>query len=298
MTEDQALEEFFSKEPQPEDDGQTLSRRQFLRGGLTGGAAGLAVAAGAGAAVWKIGDAQLQNALADADSEIARLQGLVDLYEDLEKIGLDAILETGMAAVVLPLEGVELGARGLKRGLELVEDALLSLEEAIPSAHESILWLEDKVSMLASGVHKLETALGDALDRATDNAVAEALADLAGMILDNLPFGLGEKIRGVLDGLVALVTGVDDLIAGINTSLLQPLREKWFATEDGKGIVASLVEPLIEHLLDPLEGHLGDLAVLVDTWQQKLLAPSQHALQERSEVRESIARYKNEHGFG
>jgi hypothetical protein len=264
---------------------------------LAGGAAGLVVAAGTGAAVWRVSSAEAQVALESADDEIARLQGLVDLYENLERVGLDAILQTGMTAVALPMEGVELGAKALKRGLEIIEDALLSVSEVLPSAQESLLWIEDRVEDLASGVSSLEEALGKALERITDNPVAEALEEFARMILDNLPFGLGDRIRGVLEGFVRLVTSVDDLILEANTKVFVPLRENWFSTEDGQGIGGTLLVPLVTHVLDPLEDHLGSVALLVDDWQAKLTAPTRIALEERASVREEILRYKEEHGF-
>jgi hypothetical protein len=306
MTEEQNMEQFF--QGSAGEDPELMSRRRFLTGAVAGGATGLAVAAGTGVAVWRITDAELlaakeaaeaelQAARETAGAELARLQGLVDLYETLEKIGLDAVLETGMAAVALPLAAVEAGAKALKGGLDLVERALLSLEEALPTAQESILWLEDRVSALAEGIEKLETALGKALEKAGSSPVVAALKDFASMILDNLPFGLGDKIRGVLDGLITLVTSVDELVEGINAFLLEPLREKWFSTGDGEGIGANLVNPLVEHILDPLEAHLADLAVLADNWQNKLMAPAEQALVERAQVREEIALYRNKHGL-
>jgi hypothetical protein len=297
MVEEQDLERFFDQEAEQEDETQLLSRRQFLRGGMAGGAAGLAVAAGTGVAVWGLADAEVQAALDEADAEIVRLQGLVDLYEDLEKVGLDAILQTGMMAVALPLEAVEVGARALKRGLDLVEEGLLSLQAALPTARASLLWLEKQVSALADGVETLETALAAVLDRVGDTPIVEAMRDFVGMILDNLPFGLGDRIRDVLDGLVEMVTSVDDLIEGLNTRLLEPLRETWFPAEEGTGVQASFLEPFITHVLDPLEAHLDNLADLVDTWQQKLMAPTEQALEQRAKVRQNIAHYKSEHGF-
>jgi hypothetical protein len=294
---DQTLDEFFSDDPQPIDEQELLSRRRFLAGAAAGGAAGLAVAAGTGVAVWNIVDRQAQADLEAAQAEIARLQGLVDLYEDLEKIGLDAIIATGMKALALPLEAVALGATALKSGLDWAEGALLSLQEALPTAQESILWLEDQVSAIADGLEKLERAVGNALEKATDNAVAEALEDLANVILDNLPFGLGDKIRQVLEGMVALVTSVDELVEGINTFLLEPMREKWFATEDGSGVGATLIDPLVEHILDPVEAHLESLAALADTWQQDLVSPTEQALAERARIQEDIGQYKKEYGL-
>jgi hypothetical protein len=306
---EQELEAFFAGETPAEGEQEQLSRRKFLTGAVAGGAAGLALAAGTGVAIWKVSDAELLAAKGKAEAELlasqetaaaelARMQGLVDLYEGLEKIGLDAILETGMVALSLPLAAVEAGAKVLKEGLDWAEGALVSLGEALPTAQESILWLERQVAAVAEGLDKLETAVGQALDRATDNAVGKALEDLSNKILDNLPFGLGDKIRGVLEGLVGLVTSVDDLVAGINSHLLEPLRENWFSAQEGQGLGATLVDPLVAHVLDPLETHLGDLSVLADTWQDKMMAPTQKALAERARVREEIARYKAEHGLG
>jgi hypothetical protein len=323
MTDQQGLEEFLQEstpgdEPGSSTDLEALSRRKFLSGVLVGGAGGLVIAAGTGAAVWQAREAELLAAkeaaeaeclalrqAADAerlaakeaaDSELARLLGLLDLQEKLEKIDLDGILEAGMAALAMPLAAVAQGARILKSGLEWAEQAVLSLREALPTARQALLWLEAQVSAVAEGIEKLETNIGQALDKASDNAIVSALKDFAGMILDNLPFGLGDRFRGVLDGLVGLVTSVDELVTGINTHFLEPVGDQWFA-EEGRGIGATLADPLVEHVLDPLESHLADLSALTDAWQHKLVGPAEHALAERARVRAEISRYKEEHGL-
>jgi hypothetical protein len=174
---------------------------------------------------------------------------------------------------------------------------LLSLTEALPTAQESLLWLEDQVSALAESIGKVETAVANALNKATDNAVAEALQDFADIILDGLPFGLGDRFRGVLEDLVGLVTSVDDLLEGVNTNLLEPLRVNWFSPEDSEGVGAALVDPLIENILDPLEAHLVNLSVVSKNWQDKLMAPTEEAIAQRAKLRDEIARYKQEHDF-
>jgi hypothetical protein len=282
MTVEQGMESLVA-EGTGEDTEKQVSRRQFLTGAVVGGAAGLAVAAGTGVAVWKVDDAQTPATLDEANAEIERLQGLVDLYDGLEKVGLDAILASGMAAVALPVEAVEAGAKALKTGLEKIEEALLALEEALPTAAQSIEWLETRISAVSESITKLEESVGNALEKASDTRVGQALADLSSMVLDNLPFGLGGKIRDVLDEIVVLVTSADELVEGINSNFLEPLHEKWFSSEEGQGIGASLVNPLVENVLDPLEGHLGELAVLADTWQESGAASS-----EQEPVRELI----------
>jgi hypothetical protein len=272
-----------------------LSRRKFLTGALAGGAAGLAVAAGTGAVVWKVVDTQADMAKATADDEIARLAGLVQLYEKLERVGLDAIIQTGMAAVGLLFGGLELGANGLKAGLEVVEAGLLSIEKAFPAVQTGIVWVEKGVSALADGIDALQATLGRAVDKASP--ITEALGDFVTFVLDKLPFGIGDRVQSVLDSLSDLVSGIPELVEGINTHLLEPLRQDWFSTEEGKGLDDALLKPLAERVFDPLEAHLGDLAGLIDAWQQKLVAPSQQALEERAAIREQIAQYKKEHGL-
>lgn len=295
---EQSLNEFFTEEPPTtEEQLQQLSRRKFLTGAVAGGAAGLAVAAGTGVVVWNAVDSQAQADLEAAQAEIERLQGLVALYEDLEKIGIDGILAAGMKALGFPLEAVQAGANALKAGLDWAEEALLSIQEALPSAEESILWLESQVTTIAEGIEKLETAIGDALDKATDSALGEAVEDFANLVLDNLPFGLGDKIRDVLDGLVHLITSVDDLVKGINVYVLEPIRQKWFASEEGEGVGATFLTPLVENVFDPLEAHLADLSTLADTWQQEFLAPTEQAMVERAKVQDDITRYKKEAGL-
>jgi len=289
------IEELDGEPAQDLEAAEQLTRRRFLTGALAGGAAGLAVAAGTGTVVWKIVDTQADLAKATADDEISRLQGLVDLYEKLEKIGLDAILQSGMAAVGLLFGGLEMGASGLKSGLELVEQALLSIEKAFPAVQTGIEWVEKGVSALADGIDAVQTTLGRAIDKASP--ITEALGDFATFVLDKLPFGIGEKVQSVLKALSDLVGSIPELVEGINGHLLEPLRQNWFSTEVGKGLDDALLKPLVEHVFDPLEAHLGDLAGLIDTWQQKLVAPSQQAIEERAMIRQQIAQYKREHGL-
>jgi len=291
-TEEIMEEEDLVEEPETAED---MSRRKFLTGALAGGAAGLAVAAGTGAAVWMVGDRQADRAKAAADDEIARLQGLVDLYEKLEGVGLDAIIHGGMAAVGLLFGGLEAGANGLKAGLELVEKGALSLEETFPIVRTGIEWVEKGVSALAGGIDALQNTLGRAIDKASP--VTEALGDFVSLVLDKLPFGIGDQVRSVLETLSDLVGGIPELIEGINTHLLEPLRQDWFSLEEGKGLDDTLLKPLAERLFDPLEALLGDLVRLIDAWQQKLVAPSERAIEERAMIREQIAAYKRDHGL-
>jgi hypothetical protein len=274
-----------------------LSRRAFVTGALAGGAASVVVAAGTGLAVYRTMDTHAEEALAEAESEVARLQGLVALYEKIEKVGLDGILQTGMVAVAAPLEIVQRGAELLKGGLEGIETAVLALREALPSATEAFAWLKGTVETLADAIDRLHGATEKVVERATDNRVATTLGNALQSVLSHLPFSWGDKIREAFDWLVTLIAHADDLVRDLNVRLLEPVEQRWFSSDQGKGLGAAFLDPLVERLLDPLEAHLGELAGLVDAWQAKLAAPAQQALEERSRLREEIALYREREGL-
>ena len=273
-----------------------MTRRRFLQGALVGGVAGLAVGAGGSLVAWETGTAVGRTAAdLEATAEALKLKGLLALYENLEKIGLDAIVSTGVAAVGLLLEGVESGSLTIKAGLDTVERLLLDFEEAFPTIRAGIEWTERVVSAFADKLQALEDAIEGVLEKA--QPITEALGSFFNFVLDLLPFGYGDKIRITLDRIDDIVTSIPQAVEGINTKLLEPLRRDWFSEEEGKGLKGGLIDPIVTGLLDPLEAFLGKLAELVGSWEEKLAGPIQKSISERDAIREHIARYKAEEGL-
>jgi hypothetical protein len=269
-----------------------MTRRRFLQGALVGGAAGLAVGAGGGLVAWETGTAAGRLA---AELEALKLKELLALYDNLEKIGLDGIVSTGMAAVGLLLTGVESGSLAIKTGLDTVEKLLLDFEGAFPAIRAGIEWTEGVISAFADKLQALEDAIEGVLEKA--QPITKALGSFFNFVLDLLPFGYGDKVRGILDRIDDIVTSIPEAIESINAKLLEPLRRDWFSEEEGKGLKAGLIDPIVTELLDPLEAFLGKLAELVGSWEEKLASPTQKAIGERDAIREQIARYKAEEGL-
>jgi hypothetical protein len=273
-----------------------MTRRRFLQGALVGGVAGLAVGAGGSLVAWETGTAAGRTAAKlEAATEALKLKGLLPLYENLEKIGLDAIVSTGVAAVGSLLEGVETGSLAIKTGLDTVEGLLLDFEAAFPTIRAGIGWTEGVVSAFAEKLQALEDAIERVLEKA--QPITEALGSFFNFVLDLLPFGYGDRVRVTLDRIDDIVTSIPEAVEGINAKLLEPLRRDWFSEEEGKGLKAGLIDPIVTGLLDPLEAFLGKLAELVGSWEEKLAGPIQKAVSERDAIREQIARYKAEEGL-
>lgn len=273
-----------------------MTRRRFLQGALAGGAAGLTVGAGGSLVAWKGGTAVGRTAAElEATIETLKLKGLLALYENLERIELDAIVSTAIAAVGLLLNGVESGSLAIKGGLDAVEGLLLDFEGAFPAIRAGIEWTERVISALADRLQALEDTIEGVLEKA--QPVTEALGSFFDSVLDLLPFGYGDRIRAILDRIGDLVTNIPETVEGVNTKLLSPLRHDWFSEEEGKGLKASLIDPIVTRLLDPLEAFLGRLAELVGGWEERLVKPVGEAIGERDAIRTEIVRYKSDEGL-
>ena len=151
------------------------------------------------------------------------------------------------------------------------------------------------VSAFADKLQALEDAIEGVLEKV--QPITEALGNFFDFVLDLLPFGYGDKVRAILDRIDDIVTSIPEAVEGINAKLLEPLRRDWFSEEEGKGLKAGLIDPIVTGLLDPLEAFLGKLAELVGSWEEKLASPIQKAVSERDAIREQIARYKAEEGL-
>jgi len=271
--------------------GEGMTRRRFLQGTLAGGVAGLTVGAGGSLVAWKTGTAAGRTAAElEAAARALKLKELLGLYEKLENIQLDAIVSAGMAAVGTLLKGVEAGSLALKAGLDAVEGLLLDFEGVFPTIRAGIEWTERVISTLADRLQALEDTLEGVVEKA--QPITESLGSFFDSVLDLLPFGYGDRIRAILDRLGDLVTNIPETVEGVNTNLLEPLRSDWFSEEAGKGLKASLVDPIVTRLLDPLEAFLGRLSELVGGWEEKLVKPVGEAISERDTIRTEIAQYK------
>ena len=104
-----------------------ITRGQFIAGVAAGGAAlvstNLATGLVAGSLGTKAGQATAQM---EAEVELLKLRGLVTLYENLEQVGLDALLSTGLVLVSASLQGLESGITVLESGVRAVDAGAVS----------------------------------------------------------------------------------------------------------------------------------------------------------------------------
>jgi len=267
-----------------------VTRRQFLVGLTAGGATlvstNLATGLAAGSLALKAGQAA---AGLESEAELIKLRGLMGLYEQLERVGIDAILSTGIVVLTASLEGLEAGIVVLEKGVSLVDAGVTAFENSFPTIRRGLRVVESLFTSMENRVTQLQEAMSEIQE------VVSPLSDAVGSFLSSLVAripGVGPAILDTLDRISELIGSLPDAIGEVRAKLVEPLREEWFTDDEESGLKGRLLNPLQEELLEPLEEFLGNLADGIDVWQQQLIDPVEAALSEREFIRQQIAEYK------
>ena len=272
-----------------------ITRGQFIAGVAAGGAAlvstNLATGLVAGSLGTKVGQATAQM---EAEAELLKLRGLIALYENLEQVGLDALLSTGLVLVSASLEGLESGITILESGVRAVDAGVTAFELSFPTIRRGLIAVENLFAGFEARLAQLEELMGEVQEMVSP--LSDAVGSFFSSIVERIP-RVGPAMLDALDRISDLVGSLPDAIGEVRRRLLEPLREEWFTDDDESGLKGKLLNPLQEGLLEPLESFFSDLADAVDTWQQQLISPAEQALTEREIIREQIVDYKEREGI-
>jgi hypothetical protein len=268
-----------------------VTRRQIMQGAAFGGVALLVGSVGGGALGVTWGDAQgAARVQARADAEILQLKGLISLYEELEKIGIDAVIGAGITTAEKGLGTVRDGVVLLRKAVDVVDAAVANLEGAIPALRSGLSLAEGFVSLLGGQLNLIRTAVQEATGKLSP--AADAVGGLLAELVSRIPFGVGEKILEANRRTGELVAGLPKALEAIGNQLLAPLRTDWLSEEEGKGLKGLLLTPVRSNLLKPLRGFLDDVAAFLTGLEGKLIAPGKTVLGEREKVRQKIVQYR------
>jgi hypothetical protein len=275
--------------------GDGVTRRQFLIGLTAGGAAlvstNLATGLAAGSLGLKAGRAA---AGLESEAESMKLRGLVALYEQLERVGIDSILSTGVAALAISLEGLEAGIMVLEKGVSLVDAGVSSFEGSFPTIRRGLRVVESLLTSTENRLGQLQEVMSEVQE--VVSPLSDAVGSFLSSLVERIP-GVGPAIVDALDRISVLVGSLPLAIGEVREELVEPLREEWFTDDEESGLKGRLLNPLQEDLLEPLEEFLGHLAEGMDLWQERLITPVEVALREREFIREQIGEYKEREGI-
>lgn len=272
-----------------------ITRRQVLAGAFAGGAAlvstNLATGLVAGSLGTRAGQAVAQ---LESETELIKLRGLLALYENLEQVGIDALLSAGMSAVAFSLGGLETGIRALEKGVDLVDSGVSALERSFPTVRSGLSIVERLVAGLERRVRQLQDVMAEVQEMVSP--LSDAVGSFFSSLVERIP-GVGPSIVDALDRISELIGSLPEAIGEIRSSLLEPLGEEWFTDDEESGLKGRLLNPLQDGLLEPLEEFLSDLADTIDSWQTQLVDPIAGALTQRKAIKEQIADYREREGI-
>ncbi len=231
---------------------------------------------------------ELEAAQADLDAAQATLSeyaGLIDLWQQLDDIGIDSLLAAGLASVSLTLSNVMSLISLLSAGLETGREVLDGFLESLPGPADGIRWLQTQVTALAESIDWVVEQVQKAVDPVSP--VAKQIANFVVWVLDRLPFGIGAKAKDGLEAMQALISDLPDLVEGINDSVLDPLAA-WFGDDEKVSLVGILIDPVEKHVVDPSDDVVAGVSDFEDTYLDKLVTPIEDALDKRASLRTQI----------
>jgi hypothetical protein len=267
-----------------------ISRRQFVAGVAAGGATLLSTNLATGLVAGSLGTRAGQAvAELESEAELIKMRGLLSLYENLEQVGVDALLSTGIVILSASVEAVEKGITVLESGVALVDTGVSAFERSFPAIRRGLAVVESLFTSLENRVTQLQDLMAEVQE--VVSPLSDAVGSFFSSLVERIP-GVGPAIVDALDRISELVGSLPSTIGEVRDRLVEPLSEDWFTDDEESGLKGKLLNPLQEELLDPLESFLGDLANSIDDWQGQLIDPMERALTERGAIQRQIADYK------
>jgi hypothetical protein len=259
---------------------KTMSRRKLLVGAGVGGAV---LAAGACGAVGVAARTQYE-------AELLKLRTLLGLYQQLEKVGLDGIIASGMTVVRTALDAVKAGVRLMRDGISAVETAITNFQSLLDTlrtaANNVSQVLSDVIQKTRAAEGPIIAVLGTALP------LAEAISGFFRSLVSKIPFGVGDDINRAVSALVDFIRAVPAAVETMSSRLLAPLRDMFFPTSGDSMAKTRLFDPITQNLLEPLKKFLTDVETFIDKWENDFTAPVKKALDDRAQIRQKIVAYQ------
>jgi hypothetical protein len=222
------------------------------------------------------------------------LGGLIGLYEQLEGVALDDLVDAGISTLSGSVATLMGQLPTLAEALEAGSEALDTLEAQIPLIDNGRQWLDNHTSRLDIYQRSLEAVLQDAVENVGE--FLQMLGDWFASVLKWLPFGMGDNASRVVTALTDLLAETPHTLSGLNTNVSQPLA-MWVGDVDGeKPLKANLVRPLREKTIAQAKTVAIQATDLQTHYEAHLAQPAKTALQSRQTVREMIATYRQQQG--
>jgi hypothetical protein len=220
--------------------------------------------------------------------EMARLQTILSLYEMMDRVGLDRLMTTALAALGFSITGLRLGAVAIRGAVDFITAVIDRFEAAVPQILAGIDVAEGLLQTIDRHLSELERLIGEVMQETAP--LTQAVDRFVQELLGYLPFGIGDRIRRTIQEMAALVGLLPVGLRTLRTGLFAPIRA-WFPVEEDADLRAQLFTPARAELLEPTHALLNDLIQFADRWESEMAGPVEAAIAQRAEVRDQILAY-------
>lgn len=223
--------------------------------------------------------------LAEALAQLEEQRALNELWQQHDSVGLDDLLIAAFVLLNPALLSVMNFIAILRAGLSRGQGALDAFVAALPGPQQGIAWLKTRVSTLAASLDWVIEQVQEAIEPV--EPFAQMIANFVIWVLERLPFGIGAKAEAGLEAMQTVITGLPEMVEGINTTVLDPLAD-WFAGDEQRSLAGILLNPIVDNVFEPAGDVLEQVTSFDTTYQAQLATPVQQALDRRAAIREQI----------
>ncbi|MDQ7028863.1 MAG: hypothetical protein Q9O62_03355 [Ardenticatenia bacterium] len=216
------------------------------------------------------------------------------LYEEMGAVEVDTVVAQALQELGELVVALRTQVPSMIEALDRAEAFLQELDQALAVVDRGLAALERVVASLASLLATLEEALAEVGERT--GPVGERVGRFLRSLLEHIPLGLGDRLLALVESLQALLTGLSEAVASINTDVIVPLRQRYFPRE-GRTVRVRLGDLMAAKLFTPLRNLLLQTEMLLARWEEVFAAPAAQRLAELEAAREAIAAYRRAHGI-
>ncbi|MGB9299343.1 MAG: hypothetical protein WCD51_01990, partial [Anaerolineae bacterium] len=174
-----------------------ISRRQFVAGVAAGGATLLSTNLATGLVAGSLGTRAGQAvAHLESEAELIKMRGLLSLYENLEQVGVDALLSSGVVILSASVEVVEKGVTVLENGVALVDAGVSAFERSFPAIRRGLAAVEGLFTSLENRVTQLQELMAEVQE--VVSPLSDAVGSFFSSLVERIP-GVGPAIVDALD---------------------------------------------------------------------------------------------------
>lgn len=236
----------------------------------------------------------VQGALTAANDRLARSQDLIGLYNQLDGVGLDNLLSSGLGVVGGALAGVAGPAAFLRAGVDAAHGLLTDFEQVLPNFSSAMAWLGQQVVNTKVGLWAVEMSAQQAAN-STVSGLTAVFGGFVGFVLDHLPFDIGANVRKTLTEVQNLLDGVTAMSDQAPDQVL--LKISRYVDDGAQGWRQAMITPIRNNTLAPADQVLVAVSGASQTFKTSLNDPAVAALQKRQALRDQIASFRATHNL-